>query len=391
MTQKSTTRRAFVAGLGAAPFALAGKAAPSVKEVRMPGGGIQPQSAVGSDGTLHLLYFNGEARQGDLFYTRSKDEGGTFSSPIRVNSREGSAVATGTIRGGQIALGRNGRVHVAWNGSGLTQAAGPVNPETGKPTSPMLYARLDDSGTRFESQRNLMTGTWELDGGGSLAADQKGGVFVAWHGRAANDAKGEAGRRAYLTRSSDDGRSFAPEKAVWNKPTGACGCCGMRMFASRSGDLHLMYRSATEEIHRDIYLLSAGSGGDLFTGELLHPWKINACPMSSMSFSEGRGRTVAAWETGGQVYFASVQTKQPVAAAAEPGKRKHPVTATNADGYTVMAWIEGSGWQKGGTLAWRMFDANGTPVTDVKTVAASPTWSFGTVFARREGGFGLIY
>jgi hypothetical protein len=43
-------------------------------------------------------------------------EGG--SSPIRsVNGQEGSAIATGTIRGGHIALGKNGRVHVGWNGS----------------------------------------------------------------------------------------------------------------------------------------------------------------------------------------------------------------------------------------------------------------------------------
>ena len=35
----------------------------------------------------------------------------------------------------------------------------------------MLFARLDDDGTAFETQRNLMTYTQGLDGGGSVAAD----------------------------------------------------------------------------------------------------------------------------------------------------------------------------------------------------------------------------
>jgi hypothetical protein len=45
------------------------------------------------------------------------DQGVTFSSALKVNSHPGSAIAAGNIRGAHIALGRNGRVHVAWNGT----------------------------------------------------------------------------------------------------------------------------------------------------------------------------------------------------------------------------------------------------------------------------------
>ena len=34
-----------------------------------------------------------------------------------MNSQEGSAIAAGNIRGARIAIGQNGRIHVAWNGS----------------------------------------------------------------------------------------------------------------------------------------------------------------------------------------------------------------------------------------------------------------------------------
>ena len=84
---------------------------------RVPHAGIQPEAVVDNAGTLHLIYFSGEPAGGDLYYVRSRDLGATFSTPVRINSQAGSAIATGTIRGGQLALGRTGRVHVVWNGS----------------------------------------------------------------------------------------------------------------------------------------------------------------------------------------------------------------------------------------------------------------------------------
>src|SRR5262249_17764329 len=70
---------------------------------RCPNGGIQPEAAIDSRGVLHPLYFPGEPAGGDLFYVRSTDFGATFSPAVRVNSQPGSAIATGTIRGGQLA------------------------------------------------------------------------------------------------------------------------------------------------------------------------------------------------------------------------------------------------------------------------------------------------
>ena len=123
----------------------------SVNLVKTPGKGIQPQALTDAKSNVHLLYFDGIPGGGNLYYTK-RDAGQTrFVAPIQVNSQDNSAIATGTIRGGQIALGKNGRVHVAWNGSGKSE---PKNPLGGVP---MLYARMEGDGKSFEPQRNLMT------------------------------------------------------------------------------------------------------------------------------------------------------------------------------------------------------------------------------------------
>jgi hypothetical protein len=148
-----------------------------VKLIRLPSGAMQPQAVRDQHGILHLVYYSGDPRSGDLFYSRSADSGAIFSKRLEVNAA-GSAIAAGTIRGAQMAMGRHGRVHVAWNGSSQAQPGGPLNPESGKAGSPILYARLNSAATAFEAQRNVMRRSFGLDGGGSIAADSAGNVYV---------------------------------------------------------------------------------------------------------------------------------------------------------------------------------------------------------------------
>ena len=82
--------------------------APKVETIRVPHGGVQPQVAFDRKGVLHLVYMVGDAAHSDVFHVRSTDGGRTFSAPVRVNSQAGSAIAMGTVRGAQLAIGRDG-------------------------------------------------------------------------------------------------------------------------------------------------------------------------------------------------------------------------------------------------------------------------------------------
>lgn len=375
-----------------------GRAADSnrVVLVRVPGQGIQPEALVDARGIMHVLYFAGEPSAGDLFYVRSANDGQSFSTPVRVNSQPGSAIATGTIRGGQIAIGRNGRLHVAWNGSDRANPKGLINPANGQPSAPFLYARSNADGTAFEPQRNLTTRSYGVDGGGSIAADADGYVFAAWHSLATGGGTGEDHRLVWIARSTDDGATFAEEHPAWQEPTGACGCCGVRMFAGPSNILYLLYRSATAMTHRDIYLIESSDRGRTFRGSRVHPWEINACPMSSMSIASAGSRVLGAWETAGQVYFGEMDQKgaripAPVGAPGQGGARKHPRLAVTSKGETLFVWTEGTAWAKGGAVAWQMFDASGRPMTVKGSASGIPVWSFAAPLVRNDGGFVIVY
>src|SRR5207249_149660 len=79
-------------------------------------------------------------------------------------------MAMGTIRGAQLAVGKNGRVHVAWDGMGRGSSLDPHaghsdnHPAHSRPAHepsgdkhPLFYTRLNDDTTGFEPERNVIT------------------------------------------------------------------------------------------------------------------------------------------------------------------------------------------------------------------------------------------
>ena len=220
----------------------------TVRLSRVPEGGLQPQAVMDGQGILHLVYLKGEPAGCDVFYARRGAGEKAFSASIRVNSEPGSAVALGTVRGAQLAVGPKGRVHVAWNGA--------AKGEAGKGNGPaMFYTRLNEDGQGFEAQRNLMSATKGLDGGGSVAADEEGNVYVVWQGLGKNEPEGEKYREVFVARSSDDGKTFAPERKTDSAEIGACACCGLKAYAGGHGLVAVLYRSANTKGTRDVTLL----------------------------------------------------------------------------------------------------------------------------------------
>lgn len=388
----TTSRRKFLASSFSSALAFSAVLQDDVHTIKTPNGGLQPQAAVDSRGVLHVVYLYGDPGAADIGYVRKGPGQNAFTAPIRVNDRPGSAIALGTVRGIHLSIGKADRVHVAWNGSSKATPKGP------RDSNPMLYTRLNLKGSSFEPQRNVMTTATGLDGGGTLAADAFGNVYVTWHAQGQQNGQpiqGEGHRRVWMAKSTDDGASFAAEVAVSPAELGACGCCGMGALADKKGNLYLLYRTARETVHRDMYLLMSQDRGKTFQAMDLSPWEIGGCPMSTVSLASGGERVLLSWETRKQVYFAPIDISNrkvgtAVGAPGEGANRKHPSIAANKRGEILLAWTEGTGWKKGGALEWQVYDQAGrTLAAKGSTPAAIPAWGLAAA-VRSKNGFAIV-
>ena len=345
---------------------------------RVPDGGICPQAAVDDRGRLHLIYFRGDARRGDLFHAASDDGGHTFGAAERVNGKPGTVMVIGGVRGPSLAVGRGGRLHITWT-------------TTDKPMS-MAYARSTDGG-KFEPPRDATRDHPGLDGGGSVAADSAGNVYLAWHAPA-DGGQTEADRRVWLSRSTDDGRTFAQAVAIGLADRGCCACCATQVSAAGDGRVFVVYRTAVEQVHRDVTVLASTDHGTTFTVTATDPWQASTCVMSTSVLAISGRRSLAAWETRGHILVADVSrpAAKPVQASGPVAGSKHPAVAINRDGRSVVAWAEGTGWNKGGSVAWQMFDADGRSVAGQSGGADGlPAWDAPAVVAMPDGAFNVIY
>jgi hypothetical protein len=360
---------------------------PMIRTMRVPDGGIQPQVVAQGD-TVHLIYFTGDPKAGDVNYARSTDGGRTFAKGVRVNSEPASAIAIGTIRGPRLAVGKNGRVHVAWMGSNRATPRGPGN------SVPMLYTRLNDAGDAFEPQRNVITEHPGLDGGGTVAADATGNVYVIWHAPGKPKDESEEGRVVWVARSTDEGKTFAPERRVNDADTGVCACCALEAGIESSGDLYIIYRSAHERVHRDMNLIYVSADPQKPTiASAVDRLEVGTCIMSTSSVLPWC--KLLAWEGQGKVFYGPMDGGRfagpPLPVPGEGKNRKHPRLAATPVGRALLVWTEDTAWNKGGSVAWQLIDHRLRPVDPIGHADGLPPWSFAAVFTSVDGRFTIIY
>ena len=352
----------------------------SVRVEAVPEGGVQPQVAVDAAGTMHLVYLKGDPAKCDVRYARRAKGARDWSAPVAVNSEPQSAVAMGTIRGAQLAPGKGGTLHVVWNGAMKRGGSG----------SPLFYARLDAGQGKFSPQRNLLGKTGALDGGASVAANERGEVFIVWHGKPEGAGGDESARVVFVLKSSDNGATFSAPAVANADFAGVCACCSLKALATPDGGLLTLYRAARTASQRDMTLLASTDGGATFRHETLHPWSVSMCPMSSAALLASAQGVRAAWETDGKIFSALLGGPAFAPAEISAGKAKHPALAVNARGETVVAWVIGTGWNRGGELAWTILDAAGKPTAQRGKAGGVPAWSFAAAYAEPGGDFVIL-
>jgi hypothetical protein len=254
-----------------------------VRMERVPEGGLQPV-VVKNGGLVHLVYLTGDPKAADIHHVERKVGGGAWSPPRTVNSEPGAAVALGSVRGPRLALGGGGILHVLWNGSSKTR-------QTASGSAPLLYSRSMPREGGFEVQRALGENTRHLDGGGAVAADGKGTVWVVWHAAQPTPPVGgddETQRGVFLRVSRDEGLTFGPVRRIDPPGMGVCACCGLDAGIGPDGSGWVLVRGAAGRSERGMRLLTNRAGSLDFQSQTLDSWNLDQCPSPRVGSSRRR-------------------------------------------------------------------------------------------------------
>lgn len=383
------------------------KAAPA-KVMRVPDGGKDPQAVVAADGTVHLVFWKGDEKGGDLFYAMRAADAAEFGKAVRVNAEAGAVGATEGARGAQIAVS-NKFVHVVWNGGQKAKLRAPApSGMAAAETSPVLYARADRSGSAFEAEKMVSTASYGIDGGPAVTADADGAVCVVWHGWA-KDAKepDEATRRVFVARSGDDGKTFAAEEPATDEKSGASKSSAIAAKIGADGSLGILYRRCRNGLERDSIFLHAPAGQKKFVPLVLARWQTEECPKSTGSAIDGPNGSLllaAEAEDGLEIAVFDLEkldrrnlsyVTRDEGASEGPGahgRQEHPSIALAEDGRVAAAWVELEPEKKVAALHWQIFDPRGRRVPGAagKVDGASLT-SRVAVLAEKDGTFTVLY
>ena len=359
MQQRKSKRAALCIGLIAAGL-FSAFASERVQVVRTPNNGAVPDAEVDKSGTVHVAFVAGQ----DAFYAASGDNGKTFSTPLRINSEPDSVHPPNMFRGPDLALGKDGRVHVIWYGNGYQRKLPPD--QWG-----VFYSHFDPKQNAFAPARNL---NHKPSDNYSLAADENGDVAVIW-----------MAKRLFVNVSRDNGGTFADAESV--PVADPCECCASRAFYSKDGTLYIDYREKANNM-RDMHLLSRAHGDATFSKQKISstPWQVNACPMAGTSLAAAKNGLVMAWETKGQIFYARLG---PASGLLQPKeikasvKGKWPMALAAPDGTVLVSWKNGS------TLAWQLYDSSDRPLGPSESEPGRNVHRHGGVVTR-SGDFLLI-
>lgn len=291
----------------------------SVEAVRVNESGHKaqaPEISLGPDGNVHLVWIDENtapqehAEHGhshvaatNLLYARSNDGGRSYSTPVRLNAKEGDVWGF-SVSKPRVLVGRNGTVHVFYPGND-------VNPTNGKPEAVALYTRSTDGGKSFSTPQRLNTmattdASEFVHGGlthahvfGTLAIDAKGSVYALWIDTR-DMAKSSDSGKVFMAVSRDDGKTFGPDREIL--PADVCPCCQLTAFVDDAGKLYVGSRQVDHKF-RDSTMMVSRDGGRSFTVRqrvVGTRWEIEGCPLKPTSIVARGKHVAAAYYTGAE-------------------------------------------------------------------------------------------
>ena len=330
---------------------------------------LSPEIAVGPDGAINIIWLDkgltadrpppkprkpGEhshLSSTDLYFSRSEDNGATWSKPARVNDTDGEVWGF-SVSKPRIEVGPTGTIHVFYPANDKSAAVG-------KDIVSARYRRSTNNGKSFsaaitmnrpvtEDREDILgEGLAMTNSFGTMGVAPDGTVITAWQNVATmKDSTG--GADGVVAISTDDGRSFS-EETIAIPSNKICPCCQLTLAFAEDSTALMGLRYLFDD-GRDSLVARSTDGGKSFalSGRLdLDPWPIEGCPLKPTELAIDGDRVYAATYTGGEtppgVYFTvsddggnSFAGKQQVHKAAAVADA--PALTVDSSGHVRLVW-----------------------------------------------------
>ncbi|MDR0793097.1 MAG: glycoside hydrolase [Chitinophagaceae bacterium] len=239
------------------------------------GTGEVPNIAIDKQGTIHIIYGNGDS----IMYAFSSDHGKNFSTPKLIASLQG--LFSFAMRGPQIACTADAVVVTACTQSGDIYA---------------FRKQANGNWTKTVRLNNIAGAAKE--GMMALDAAQKN-IFAVW----LDSRYGH--NQVYGARSADGGKTWQKNQLIYKSPdTVVCSCCKPAV-AVKENNVYVMFRNWLNG-SRDLYLASSNNAGKSFQKvEKLGKgtWKLNGCPMDGGGLAINyKGDVSTVWRRENKIY-----------------------------------------------------------------------------------------
>jgi len=209
-------------------------------------GAFEPEITMTPGDAINVAWEDAGAGTSVILFSRSTDNGATFSTPKQVSRGSGSATEA------HIAADGAGRLSVVW-----VQAVGS--------DKHAFYSRSTDNGQTFSEPLQLTTAPGTLISK-PLALAYQNNVYVAYQNEASNRMQ------VYLTKSEDAGVTFGDAVQVSNADNRCGRAHSAAMAVDSQGTLHIVWIDASHVqgcADEGLLFYSRSSNGRRFSSEQL--------------------------------------------------------------------------------------------------------------------------
>jgi hypothetical protein len=221
-----------------------------------------------------------------ILFTRSVDQGLTWSTPVRISKRAGDCIdSDNTVEGAVPAVGPEGQIYVSW--------AGPLG---------LTFNYSEDEGLTWPDTNIILTdipGGWDYNIPGINRANglpvtccdlsngpYNGNIYINW----SDQRNGVSDTDIWFKKSTDGGQSWGPNQRVNDDQPGKQQFFTWMTIDQVTGIIYIIFydRRNYPDTQTDVYLAVSSDGGATFENMRISqaPFIPNNCPTGYNFFGD---------------------------------------------------------------------------------------------------------